>query len=255
MTRMDCGEIRDLLQAYDDDELPASERAAIAQHLQGCAACAGILAEHQALRKGIRACGTFAMPAGLEARIRSAIGIESHRQKHPNWRRYAGKAASHAAVAALGAFLAYAALTRVDVRAATSRDIVAAHVRSMLAGQPTQVVSSESHTVRPWFTGKVAFAAEVVDLGARGFPLLGGRVDFVLDHPAAVVVYGRRKHLINLFVLPASQAPNTGEFMDTRYGYNIASWRDGEFSYFAASDLNAAELQEFAQALRSPGPR
>ena len=255
MTRMDCREVRDLLPAFDDDELPAIERGAIAQHLQGCPECSDALAELRALRSRIRTSGTFAPPAGLQARVRSAIGIAHRDQKPAGWKRYAVMAASHAIVAGLAALLAYAALSRSDARTATTREVVAAHVRSVLADQLVQVASADTHTVRPWFTGRVPFAPDVVDLGASGFPLLGGRLDYVLDRPAAAIVYGRRKHRINVFVLPEQHAPNAGEFTAVLNGYNVAAWHHGGFAYFATSDLNATELQEFAQALRGPVSR
>ncbi len=254
MTRMDCGEFRDLLEAYDDGELPAMERAAIAEHLQGCRDCSAALAELQALRGRIRAAGTFVAPAGLEARIHAAVGLESRRPRPFGWRQISALAASHAAVALLGGLLAYAMLARNDVRTAATRDILAAHQRSLIADQLVQVASAETHTVKPWFTGRVPFAPEVADLSAQGFPLLGGRVDYVLDRPAAALVYGRRKHRINVFILPAEQAPATAEFQADRNGYNVTAWRKGGFAYFAASDLNAGELRELVAALRGQPP-
>ena len=177
MTRMDCSEFRDLLEPYDDGELPATERAAIAEHLKGCRACSAALADLQALRNRIRTAGTFAMPAGLEARIQSALGLESRRPRPFGWRGITALAASHAAVALLGGVLAYAMLVRSDARLTTTRDIVAAHQRSLIADQLVHLASAETHTVKPWFTGKVPFAPEVLDLSAQGFPLLGGRTD------------------------------------------------------------------------------
>ncbi len=255
MTRMDCSEVRDLLQAFDDDELSAAERSAVTMHLQSCGECAAALSGLRSLSRRIRASGTFALPAGLDGRLRTAIGVERRGREARDWRGWVAVAASHVAVAALGALLAIATLSRSDERAVAVRDVVGAHVRAMLTDQLVQVASADTHTVRPWFAGKVPFAPDVVDLAGKGFPLLGGRVDYVLDRPAAATVYGRRKHRINVFVLPESQVPGTGEYRAVREGYNVIAWRHGGFAYFAASDLNADELGELAQALRGASVR
>lgn len=249
MTRMDCNEFRDLLEPYDDGELPPSERAAVAGHLEGCRHCAAALADLEALRRRIRGAGTFAAPASLEARIRLALGLEARGLAAFGWRRVTALAASHLAVAVLGGLLAYTMAARSDVRLQTTRDVVAAHQRSLIADQLVQVASAETHTVKPWFTGRVPFAPDVVDLSAQGFQLLGGRTDYVLDRPVAALVYGRRKHRINVFILTAEQAPAVGTFQTARNGYNVAAWRKGAFAYFAASDLNAGEMAELVAAL------
>jgi anti-sigma factor RsiW len=254
MTRMDCGEVRDLLQSYADDELPAEERRAIARHLETCRACATALAELQTLRQRIKAAGTYAPPPALEQRLRSAIGMADRHLARPGWRRLSALAASHLMVALLGGYLAYAAISRADTRAQISRDIVTAHVRALLSDQLVQVASADTHTVKPWFTGKVPFAPHVLDLADRDFPLIGARVDYVLDQQAAVLVYGRRKHRIDVFVLPAGQGPSVADVQGVRNGYNVVGWRHGGFSYFAASDLNEKELGDFATTLRNGSP-
>jgi anti-sigma factor RsiW len=254
MTRMDCGEVRELLQSFADDELPNEERQAVAQHLQACRECGATLAELQALRQRIKAAKTFAMPAGFDQSIKRAIGLED-RQGAATWGRFPAMAASHIAALALGALVAYGVASRIETRAGISREIVTAHVRSLLTEQIIQVASADTHTVKPWFMGKITYAPDVVDLNTQEFPLIGGRVDYVLDRPVAAIVYGRRKHRINLFVLPADQVPGTAEIQSTRNGYNVLGWRQGAFAYFAASDLNAPELQEFASALRNRTPQ
>ena len=139
-------------------------------------------------------------------------------------------------------------------RAAAAREIASAHVRSLLGEQLVQIATSDSHTVRPWFAGKVPFSPAVIDLADRGFPLLGGRVDFVLDQPAAALVYERRKHRINVFVVPQDRLPVSVPFHTVYNGYNVLAWRDRGFAYFSVSELNPAELQEFADALASATP-
>lgn len=255
MIRMDCGEVRELLHVYEDDELPASERAEVARHLHECADCSEALAALRSLRARIKGAGTFATPAGLEDRVRLAIGIAAERRVAPSRTRFAALAASHVVVAALGALVAAALVSRSDNRTVIARDVVAAHVRSLLGEQIVQVASAETHTVKPWFAGRVPFAPEVVDLIQRDFPLIGGRLDYILERPAVAIVYGRRKHRINLFILPERQAGSSADFEAVRDGYNVVVWQQAGFAYFAASDLNAPELREFTQAIRQVSER
>lgn len=249
MNRMDCGEARDLLHAYEDDELSAAERAAVAGHVKDCADCSTAHRELNSLRRLVRAAGTFEMPQRLEASVRHAIGMESRRWLDGRGRRYAALAASHATIAILVATLVYWTALHTDERAAIARDVVSAHVRSLLGERLVQVASSDTHAVRPWFAGKVPFAPNVVDLADRGFPLLGGRVDFVLDQPVAALVYERRRHRINVFIVPQAKVAATGSFGANYNGYNVLAWRERGFAYFSVSELNAAELQELADAL------
>lgn len=249
MTRMDCGEVRDLLQSYADDELPGDERVAVDQHLKRCSECSTNLAELHALRQRIRSAGTFTLPSGFEQRVRDAIGVDQQRQA-PLWRRFAALAASHVFALLLGGLIAYTLSARGDANHRISREIVTAHVRSLLTDQLVQVATSDTHTVKPWFMGKIPFSPDVVDLSARDFPLIGGRLEFVLDRPAAALVYGRRQHRINVFMIPADQAIGSSAFNDSRNGYSVIAWHQGNFAYFAASDLNVGELQDFVSELR-----
>jgi anti-sigma factor RsiW len=250
MTRMDCGEVRDLLPAYADDELAPAERRAVAAHLVGCPGCSGALAALEALRTAVKRAGTFAMPAALEAGLRASIGGAAATDRAPRWRRFARLAASHLAVAAVAGALAAAIVGRLEATDRALRDIVAAHVRSVIGGEPVQVASTDSHTVRPWFVGRLPYAPPVRDLGAQGFPLVGARLDHVYGRTSAALVYARRKHRINVFVVPSAGAP-AGLPTGTRDGYSIVSWREGDFAFLAVSDLNAAELATFARLLRT----
>ncbi len=250
MNTMDCSEVRELLHSFEDAELPASERAAMARHIEGCDDCRGALNALQSLRRRMHATGTYTQPPNLERRVREAIGILNQSQDRNRWWRIGQIAASHLIVAALAAGLSYAVASRSEARQSATRDVVAAHVRSLQWDQPVQVATADTHTVKPWFTGKIPFAPDVVDLAAQGFPLLGGRLDYVMDRPAAALVYGRRMHRISLFILPDTHVVASGDFRAAREGHNVVSWRRDGFAYFAVSDLNAVELQEFAQIPR-----
>jgi anti-sigma factor RsiW len=255
MTSMDCDEIGQLLHAFEDDELPQSERAAVAQHLKVCTTCAARLAALQSLRRRVQATGTFAVPAGLEARVRGALS-SGDRRVTSGWTRYTALAASHLLIALLAGLSVYLLIGRESDQVFAVRDVVTAHVRSLLNDQAVQVASADTHTVKPWFMGKVPYAPDVTDLVDRGFPLVGGRLDHVLDRPVAALVYGRRKHRISLFVLPQAHAGAAAEeFQGMRDGYNVVAWRRNGFAHYAVSDLNGAELSEFALALKHATPQ
>jgi anti-sigma factor RsiW len=129
--------------------------------------------------------------------------------------------------------------------------VVANHVRSLLAAQLVDVVSSDQHTVKPWFDGKIDFAPEVRDLSANGFPLVGGRLDYLDGNTLAALVYQRNKHPINLFITPAPTSPSTSPTVATRRGYNVFSWANNGMKYWAVSDVNQTELPEFAELVRA----
>ena len=253
MIKMDCAEVCDLLQAFADDELQPEERRAIAAHLEQCAACARALAELEALRDRIRRAGTHAVPPGLEGRIRALLATRGGSSARHRWQRHAALAASHVIAACLGGLLAYGLLSRIEHQDGIVNDVVSAHVRSLLSGQPIQVASTDPHTVRPWFEGKIPYSPQVKDLAAEGFPLLGARVDYLSQCAVAAMVYGRRLHRITLFVRPLEDARPRLAPETMRHGYNVLAWRDASFAYFAASDLNREELEDFARLMRKAG--
>ncbi|MBA3356983.1 MAG: anti-sigma factor [Pyrinomonadaceae bacterium] len=121
-----------------------------------------------------------------------------------------------------------------------------------MANHLTDVPSSDQHTVKPWFDGKLDFAPPVTDLTAQGFPLVGGRLDYISNRPVAALVYQRRQHFINLFIWLSTNDSESGNKIMTRQGYNLIRWNQSGMTYWAVSDLNLNELQEFAQAVQNP---
>ena len=131
-----------------------------------------------------------------------------------------------------------------------AEELVSAHVRSLESGHLTDVESSDQHEVKPWFAGKTDFSPPVHDLAAEGFPLIGGRLDYLAGHPAAALVFHRNKHIINVFIWPAGTGAGPRSEETARRGYNIVSWEQAELQFCAVSDLNRAELESFAATYR-----
>jgi len=186
----------------------------------------------------------YRAPATLRASVETLVGAAAREEARPRMRRAAGLAAAFAAVAVVtwNVALFQAAPSREDMFA---HEVLAAHVRALMApGRLNDVESTDQHTVKPWFAGRVDFAPRVVALDSVGFPLIGGRVAYVDGHQAAAVGYGRRKHFINLFEWrePGRDAAPSARAIS---GYSLLDWREGGVRYWAVSDAAPAELQAF----------
>ena len=237
--------------AYLDGELAAGDARHLETHLAACPECTRFRDRRVELRAAIVASvPTFQAPAALRERIRAAArgtppATRAGRFNPRNLWRPLALAASLAAVA-LGSWTL--ALQRA-AGAALADDVLASHVRSLMPGHLTDVLSTDQHTVKPWFNGRLDFSPPVNDFAARGYPLLGGRIDYVGGRPVVALVYGRRQHVVNVFVWPAS-GQTGGPATRTRQGYHELHWTTGDYTYWVVSDLGLTELQEFAQLLR-----
>ena len=242
--------IRELLHAYVDGELDLANTRETERHFQSCADCRGTERAIRELRSALTSdAPAYRAPAHLRRNVRAALRREakSTRQTVSPWLVFATGAAFAAVL--LGAVLFQ---TMPGVRDNTMVDqVVASHVRSLLAAHLVDVVSSDQHTVKPWFDGKIDFAPEVRDLSANGFPLLGGRLDYLDGKTVVALVYQRNKHPINLFITPAPTSRSTSPKVMTRRGYNVFSWTNNGMKYWAVSDLNQAELSEFTELVRA----
>jgi len=238
--------IRELLHAYVDGELDLANTRETERHLQTCADCRGTERSIRELRSVLTSDAiAYRAPAHLRRNVRAALRREakSARQTLSPWLMFATGAAFAAVILGFALFQT----TRATRTNAIVDQVVANHVRSLLAAQLVDVVSSDQHTVKPWFDGKIDFAPEVRDLSANGFPLVGGRLDYLEGKTVAALVYQRNKHPINLFVTPEPTSRSTSPTVVTRRGYNVFSWTNNGMKCWAVSDLNQAELREFTQ--------
>jgi anti-sigma factor RsiW len=263
---MTCEAARALIDGYADGELDLERSLEIERHLADCAACAAAHREIRVMRSALRSgVVTFEAPDALRAKIRDAIG--DARRAHGATRRAAGMRVASALQPSYrwSGALAAAAIIMIIVivgglrRSDSSTDdligneIVASHVRSLMANHLEDVPSTDQHTVKPWFDGRIDFAPTVVDFKAQGFPLTGGRLDYADGRPVAALVYHRSKHVINLFTWPTSDTGETAPRLEQRHGYNIVHWRKGGMTYWAVSNLNGTELTKFASLVRDGG--
>jgi anti-sigma factor RsiW len=253
---MTCDEAEILLHALLDGELDAGNSRAVEAHLASCPRCAALLQNYRDLRRAIAAVDLHeTAPASLRLKIAAAVPVAQPPQ--PSRRSVLkGFVAGSALSAALAASLAVVVLRNDDEQRILG-DIVSAHLRSLQAGHLTDVLSSDQHTVKPWFNGRLDVAPPVIDLTAQGFTLIGGRLDYVDGRPLGAIVYRRRTHVINLFVAQGANAEHHQAKIEIMQGFNVRRWSDRGLNYWAASDLAADELSDFGEkieaALRAPG--
>jgi len=243
---MNCDEAGILMHALIDGELDAGHARELETHIATCPSCAARLREFHELRKMMTP-GSLRLtaPAELRARIegklpKPAAGVSSRRAMIKG---FAGGAAL-SAIAASGLLMM---VTRRDDDRRVLGEVVSAHLRSLQAQHLIDVQSSDQHTVKPWFNGRLDVAPPVADLTAQGFTLLGGRLDYVDAKPVAAIVYRRRVHIINLFCAPAPGAGDRAAAMESLHGFNVRRWRENGLSLWAVSDINADELAEFGE--------
>jgi anti-sigma factor RsiW len=253
---MRCEEVQDLASAWLDHELSEASAGAVAAHEAGCEACHAYVADLRALSSRLSRLGREPAPPGLEERIRLSLAEATAESTTPavpfprpnRWRGFVQQFASLAAVCLLSVFGTWAVVRQQDQLSEVRHDVVAAHVRSLLQNSTIQVPSSDSHTVRPWFSGKVEFAPPVKDLTAEGFPLVGGRLDFVDGHRVATLVYRHGLHTISVFVWPESDRAGSSPLAQVD-GLNVLSWTKDGMVWWAVSDMEAGELKELRSLL------
>jgi anti-sigma factor RsiW len=234
-----------LVQADFDGELDPAQAAALETHRAGCAVCQAAYADLQRVRGMLRGGDLYhAAPDDLRRRITNDVARAAQplARKHAGWGRMFASGGVGAALAAAIVLMVIAPGQNQLID-----DVVAGHVRALQPGHLVDVVSTDRHTVKPWFDGKLDFAPPVKDLAAEGFPLEGGRLDYLDNRPVAALVYGRAKHQINFFIWPAAGHPNVPNATSARHGYNVVHFVQNGMTIWMASDLEKDELVRFAQ--------
>lgn len=243
---MECERATVLLSGMIDSALGPIARFRVHRHVTGCNACAARLEELRAMQSAIRTKLPYhRAPPGLAARIGAALPHEEPPRAVRPWFRM--PAFSLAGTGLVGA-LAGVALTVLVMGGQSDQSIavIDSHIRSLQADHLTDVLTSDQHTVKPWLSARLDVSPPVLELKDQGFPLVGGRQDYVDGHPTAVVVYRHAKHVINLFAW-ASSGPDEGLRDETRQGFNVITWRHGGIRYYAVSDVEADQLADFAK--------
>lgn len=238
-----------LVQAEFDGELDAAEALRAARHRQDCAQCRDAYAELSATRALVKeSAPRHRAPDHLRRAIIAGLGASAVRpapaRAPRGWWREGVSFALGGALAASIALLVVA-----PAQPTMLNDIVAGHIRALQPGHLEDVISTDEHTVKPWFDGRVNFAPPVKDLAAKNFPLLGGRLDYLDNRPVAALVYGSAKHVIDLYVWPGKGDAIAA--IASRDGYNTVHWSDNGMEFWAVSDLEARGLSEFVRVWRS----
>jgi anti-sigma factor RsiW len=253
---MTCADCLESLGAYIDGELPEEEASAMKQHLETCADCAAahrrLVATSSRVKAGLM---RYQAPDVLKARIRASLAeTREAPDQHvlvalPRGRAWPRMVAAAAVVAIVSSGLTFATLRERAPSNSTEQQVLASHIRSLMPGHLTDVASNDQHNVKPWFNGRVNMSPDVPRLDSLGYPLVGGRLDYVDGRAVAAVVYTRRQHVINVLSWPAEKAGDLKPTTSSTNGYNLIHSRHNGFEVWIVSDLNLGELEDFARLL------
>jgi anti-sigma factor RsiW len=258
---MNCDDSRTYLTAYLDDELDVVESLRLHKHLTKCADCRQAQDEQLALCSALRDPELYARPSAdfskrVETAVRRAAKAEARSQRslgleflRPESFRWVAAAAALIIVTTIGALLVMNS-SRSSRQQLIASAVLAGHIRSLQADHLVDVPSSDHHTVKPWFQGRLDFSPPVPDLSEMGWTLIGGRLDYLDGRPVAVLVYQRRLHNINVFLWPEDGSADDAIRQEDAQGYQMVHWSEAHMTYWAVSDLNNVELLDLARALR-----
>jgi len=243
---MKCTCSQELIESFLDDELDANRRADLEVHLDACGDCA-ILHEHlHKLRDDIRKLAPrYTAPARLQQLVLTDLRASNRRESRMRGQTW--RVLAMAATVLLTVSLAWdikLVRSRQPDRDVVAREIVSSHIRSLIGTHLMDVPSSDQHTVKPWFNGKLDFSPDVKDFATQGFPLIGGRAEYLNNRSVAALVYQRRGHIINLLTWPSSSSVTSRTALN-EHGYNLIHWTAARMNYWAISDLNNSELEQF----------
>jgi len=244
---------------YLDGELDLVRTIEMETHLKSCAACARELENQKALRDALRRGSlAYATPTALRDRIQSSLGASTGARAFELAGAWYGvliwRWAAAFAVLAVCSLAAWQLLPGLHAPSSNQRiaaEVFASHVRSLEANHLLDVASTDQHTVKPWFDGKLDFSPPVEDVATEGYPLVGGRLDYLEGREVAALVYQRRKHFINVFVWPDPGGVSAARAIESSRGYNLMRWSQGGFQFWAATDASAPDLADFVRLLES----
>ena len=247
-----CLDKEPMLHALLDGELDAANASALERHLEACPGCAQRLAALQALHERLARMPRVAAPEPLKARIEAMIATEQRKMARPRRSARPGLFAGWIAAGAMTLVAASLVVTPLASGPSLPQQLADAHAHSLLADHLVDIPTSDRHVIRPWFDGKIGFAPPPApDLKAEGFPLVGGRLDYAEGKPIAALVYRRREHVINLFVLPATGGLQWPRLGPPPGGYAMLHWSDKGLDYWAVTDADPAELKGFRAAFET----
>jgi len=251
---VNCAEARTLLDAYVDDELDLARSLEIERHLEGCPACTRAVENRRVLGAAIRSGSLVYEPRpALRANVETAVRrVARSSDAVPITHRWPMIAIAAGVVLAIF-FIARIFSPGLPAGATdlVAQEVLDSHLRSLMPGHLSDVQSTDRHTVKPWFNGKLDFSPPVSDFAAQGFPLTVGRLDSLAGRTVAVLIYQRGQHVINVYIWPAPALPDTRNTPSSRQGYNMIHWTHASLNWWLASDLNPAELEQFSRLLRN----
>jgi anti-sigma factor RsiW len=251
---MECSEARELLGAHIDREIGGREALEVQRHLDACAACREQRDACASLRKVVGEGATrYRAPDALERRVLAALSPSRMRERQAtvgSWRWLALGSALASVVAIV--WSASLVLMKPSADDLIIDEVVSSHARSLLSGHVVDVASSDQHAVKPWFNTRIDYSPPVHDLTAEGFPLVGGRMDYLDHRPTAALVYHRHQHTINLLIAPAAlSGRDSGPRVESKLGFHVLHWVRGGMAFWAISDTEAGELEKFREAFLS----
>jgi anti-sigma factor RsiW len=249
---MNCELSQSTVHGYFDGELDAVRSAEFERHLNSCAECQAKLRGIESLRQELQESDLFesASPQ-LRERISREIGKQTNRGHSTAvpLRRLLVLPTLGAVGAAAAMLVIFMMFQSHSQSTRITAELIDAHIRSLQPGHLTDVLSTDQHTVKPWFDGKLDFIPPVTDFSQQGFPLVGGRLDIVDGHNVAALVYARRKHFINLFVWPYHERSASLAASGSHQGYNWLKWRSGDMQFCLISDASSTDLRELKELI------